>query len=72
MFVRKLESKYIENYKINCCNNIDYLLTLRKGYLARLDLTEREKRQYSVRIDSIIQRQLNKIKAREYLEMLEK
>ena len=60
------------NYVINCCNNIDYLLTIKKGYLQAYDLTEREKRQYCTRIDGIIRRQLGRMKAREYLEMLEK
>lgn len=71
LIVRKWERRDIVNYTIHCCNNIDYLLTIKKGYQQAMDLTEREKRQYCVRIDSIIRRQLGRIKAREYLEMLE-
>jgi len=72
LIIRKFERRDIINYTINCCNNIDYLLTIKKGYLQTYDLTEREKRQYCTRIDGIIRRQLNRMKSREYLEMLEK
>jgi hypothetical protein len=69
---RKFERRDIINYNIHCCDNITYLLTVKREMRNVYDMSQREYNHYCHRIDGIIRRQLNRMKSREYLEMLEK
>jgi hypothetical protein len=69
---RRFERRDIINYNIHCCDNIAYLLIVKRKMRDSYDMTPREYNHYCHRIDGIIRRQLGRMKAREYLEMLEK
>lgn len=69
---RRFERRDIINYNIHCCDNIAYLLTVKREMRNAYDMSQREYNHYCHRIDGIIRRQLNRMKGREYMEMLGK